>query len=187
VPTEIKILIGDDTEGLDARFIARDTELDLAWLQIKAPGGRQFAALDLPAAAQEAVKPRLGQRLLALGMMGRFFGQEALVSEGVVAGRTRKPRELIVVRGGLDTDPGLPVFTGIGQLIGFACLQQPDAEELAGSLANLAARGRGLLLPVATVARATQRAKEVQGSEEPETRPVPPADTEPPEEGEEPG
>ena len=34
-PTDIKILIGDDTEGLEAKVMARDTELDLAWVKIK--------------------------------------------------------------------------------------------------------------------------------------------------------
>ena len=55
VPTDIKILIGDDTEGRAAKFIARDTELDLAWLQIKDPGDHRFACLDLPAAVQAGV------------------------------------------------------------------------------------------------------------------------------------
>ena len=162
VPTNIRVLIGEDTEGLPATFIARDTELDLAWLQIKEPGEREFAYLDLAAVAEDGVKPRLGQRVLALGVMGRYFGREVLVSEGQVAGRTHKPRELYIVRGNLDTDPGLPVFATDGQLIGFACLQQPDAEEFAGSPANMLARGRGLILPVETVAKATARAKEVQ-------------------------
>jgi hypothetical protein len=166
IPTDIKILVGDDTEGREAKFIARDTELDLAWLQIKDPGDHRFAALDLPAAVQAGVKPKLGQRLLTLGVMGRYFGQEVLVSEGYVAGRTHKPRELYVVRGALDTDPGLPVFTPQGQLAGFACIQQPDADEVSGNPANMMARGRGLILPVETVAKATVQAKAAPASDD---------------------
>jgi S1-C subfamily serine protease len=171
VPTNIRVLVGEDTEGLPATFIARDTELDLAWLQIKEPGDRKFADLDLAVAAMAGVKPKVGQRVLALGVMGRYFGREVLVSEGQVAGRTHKPRELYVVRGNLDTDPGLPVFATDGQLVGFACLQQPEAEEFAGSPANMLARGRGLILPAETVAKATARAKEVQstGDTEPDS------------------
>jgi S1-C subfamily serine protease len=169
IPTDIKILIGDDTEGRAAKFIARDTELDLAWLQIKDPGDHRFACLDLPAAVQAGVKLKLGQRLLALGVMGRYFGQEVLVSEGQVAGRTHKPRELYVVRGALDTDPGLPVFTAQGQLAGFACIQTPDADEITGNPANMLARGRGLILPVETVAKATASAKQVRTSDDQET------------------
>lgn len=165
VPSDIRVLAGDDTEGLPATFIARDTELDLAWLQIKQASERKFAYVDLDAATKAGAQLHLGQRLLALGMMGRYFGQEVLVSEGQVAGRTHKPRELLVVRGGLDTDPGLPVFTADGQIVGFACLQQPEAEELAGSPPNLLARGRGLILPVETVAKATRQAQELQAGE----------------------
>ena len=170
VPTNIRIMIGDDTEGLPAVFLARDTELDLAWLRIKQPaaaGERKFPYLDLETAAKTARKPVLGERLLALGVMGRYFGQEVLVTEGLVAGRTRKPRDLIVMRGSLDTDPGLPVFTADGHVIGFACLQQPDPEELAGGPANLMSRGRGLIVPIEAVAKATVRAKEVQSGDEP--------------------
>jgi S1-C subfamily serine protease len=176
VPTDIKVLIGDDTEGRPAKFIARDTELDLAWLQIKDPGDRRFACLDLPAAVEAGVKLKLGQRLLALGVMGRYFGQEVLVSEGYIAGRTHKPRDLYVVRGALDTDPGLPVFTARGELAGFACIQQPDADEISGNPANMLARGRGLILPVETVAKATASAKQVRAAEDQEAEQGTPED-----------
>lgn len=186
VPTDIKVLIGDDTEGLPATYVARDTELDLAWLQIKDVGDRQFASVELDAAVRANVKPRLGQRLLTLGVMGRYFGQEVLVSEGQVAGRTHKPRELYVVRGSLDTDPGLPIFTAQGELVGFACVQQPEADEVSGNAANLLARGRGLVLPVETVAKATARAREVRDSEEAATELAPTDEAaEPDEPGEE--
>jgi S1-C subfamily serine protease len=167
VPTNIRVLVGDDTEGLPAVFLARDTELDLAWLRIKEPGARKFAYLDLDAAVKAAHQTTLGQRLLALGVMGRYFGREVLVTEGHVAGRTRKPRDLIVMRGALDTDPGLPIFTPDGKVIGFACLQQPEPEELAGGPLSLMSRGRGLIVPIESVAKATVRAKEVQSEEEP--------------------
>jgi hypothetical protein len=176
VPTNIRVLIGDDTEGLPAVFLARDTELDLAWLRIKEPaavGDRKFAYLDLDAAVKAEHKAVLGARLLALGVMGRYFGQEVLVTEGLVAGRTHKPRDLIVMRGAVDTDPGLPVFTASGHVIGFACLQQPDPDELAGGPANLMSRGRGLIVPIEAVAKATVRAKEVQSEEEPPDAPGP--------------
>ncbi len=168
VPTDIKILIGDDTEGLEADFVARDSELDLAWLQIKEPGDQQFAYLNLPAGAAQNVAPHLGQRILGLGRMGKYFGEVWLVSEGRVAGSTSKPRDLYVVRGGLDTDPGLPVYTTAGDLLGFATIQQPDEDEVAGSPPNLTARGRGLILPARTVLKATARAKDILEAEQAE-------------------
>ncbi len=162
IPTKIKVLIGDDTEGVEARFVARDTELDLAWLQIKEPGERRFACVDLNAAEE----PVLGQRVLTLGIMGKYFGEAVLVSEGRLAGRAHKPRELYIFRGSLDTDAGLPVFMASGRLVGFATLQRPEADEVSGDQSGMTTRGWGLILPAATVAKATVRAKEVQEAEE---------------------
>lgn len=168
IPTEIKILSGDDTEGLDAKFVARDTELDLAWLQIKEPGERKFPHLDLRGAARDPVRPKLGERLLTMGVMGKYFGKEVLVTEGYIAGRTRKPRDLYVSRGDMDNDPGLPVFTPQGKLVGFECLQRPDADEVTGSRSDMTTRGFGLILPLATVAKATERAREILAAEQAE-------------------
>jgi S1-C subfamily serine protease len=164
IPTKIKVLVGDDTEGLEARFVARDTELDLAWVQIKEPGDRRFACIDLSAAEE----PVLGQRVLTLGLMGKYFGEAVLVSEGRLAGHTHKPRDLYIFRGSLDTDAGLPVFTAAGRLVGFATLQRPEADEVSGDMSGMTTRGYGLILPAATMAKATARAKEVQATEESE-------------------
>lgn len=165
VPTDIRVITSDAADGLEAAFVARDTELDLAWLRIKEPGDREFPYVDLANTGDRHTTPDLGARLLALGVMGRYFGQEILVTEGLMAGRTHKPRELYVIRGGLDTDPGLPIFSPDGGVVGFACVQSPDADEMAGSPANLVARGRGLVLPVATVAKATARARDIEVSD----------------------
>jgi S1-C subfamily serine protease len=165
VPTDIRVLVGDDMQGQPARFVARDSELDLAWLRIDVPPGRSYAFVDLENAAKAAGRPQVGERVLALALMGRYFGQAVLVTEGQVAGKTRKPRELYVVRGAVDTDPGLPVFSARAEVIGFACLQQPSAEEVSGNFANLLARGRGLILPIQAVQKATVRAREVEAEE----------------------
>jgi S1-C subfamily serine protease len=159
VPTDIKVHPRDCADGLDARFVARDSELDLAWLKIQAAPGRKFACIDLTGTTG-APTPQLGERVLGLGLMGRYFGQEVLVTESRVVGRTHKPRDLYVIRGALDTDPGLPVFTADGQVLGFACIQSPDPQEFAPgtNYAAVIARGRGLILPLQTVRMATRRA-----------------------------
>lgn len=43
----IKVLVGDDTEGVDAKLIGRDSELELAWVQIDTPADKAYAAVDL--------------------------------------------------------------------------------------------------------------------------------------------
>jgi hypothetical protein len=167
MPTDISVYTRDCAEGLEARFVARDTELDLAWLKIKAAPGQKFACIDLAKLGTSAPDPQLGRRVLGLGMMGRYFGQEVLVTESLVVGRTHKPRDLYVIRGALDTDPGLPVFTADGRVFGFACIQSPDPQDFAPgtNYAAVVARGRGLILPLAAVSKATARALESDGPE----------------------
>jgi hypothetical protein len=159
-PTGIKVLIGKDTEGLDATFLARDSELDLAWVRIKEPGETPFACLDL----SEAATPRLGRPLLAFRRMSKYFDRAILVSTGILAGKTEKPRDLLVPSGGLDLQPGLPVFTPDGLVVGIVVIQMPGEEEMEGNFRSFRGLGRdmmgGLILPAAEVLKATNRAKQ---------------------------
>jgi len=167
-PTDLKVLIGNDTEGLDAELLARDSELDLTWVRIKEPGDKTFAYLDL----SKAATPTLGQPLMALRKMGKYFGRAVVVSEGRLAGKTSKPRKLFVPGGGLDLEPGLPVFTLGGRVVGIVVIQMPDKEEMGGDF--LAFRGMardiagGLILPAADVLKATRRAEEIAKEDEDE-------------------
>jgi hypothetical protein len=158
-PTDIKVLIGDDTEGLEARVLARDSELDLAWVQIKKPGDRKFVSLDLSKSAM----PIPGERLLAVRKMAKYFDRALTVSEGRLAGKTHKPRDLLVPSGTLSLETGLPVFTASGDVVGISVLQMPEEDELQSMALTGIGRdiSNGLVLPVAEVVRATARAKEV--------------------------
>lgn len=162
VPTDLRVLIGDDTEGLEAELLARDTELDLAWVRIKDPGEKTFAALDLARSA----KPRLGQRLLTIVRLGKYFDRAAVVHELRVAGFTNKPRELIVPSGG-GAELGGPVYTADGKLVGVTILQLPEIAESSGSpvgmlsqMSDVEGAMTGLILPAEQVLKATKRAKE---------------------------
>ena len=171
-PTDIKVLVGDDTEGLEAKVLARDTELDLAWVKIKEPGDKKFAALDLEKSA--AVNP--GDRVLTIRRMAKFFDRASTISEGRMAGRTSKPRDLLIPGGGIDIEPGQPTFTPDGRLVGIVVLQLPDVEEIEGNQSAFMGMSRdilnGLILPIGEVAKATKRAKErpeEEGDEEDES------------------
>ncbi|MBN2561140.1 MAG: trypsin-like peptidase domain-containing protein [Phycisphaerae bacterium] len=174
-PTDIKVLIGDDTEGVEAKLLARDSELDLAWVQIKEPGDKKFTHLDL----SKAATPTLGQRLLALRRMGKYFDRAVVISEGRLAGRTKKPRDLFVPGSGLDVEPGLPIFTEDGSVLGIVVMQMPDEEEMESSPMSFFDSGRdmfsGLILPCSEVIKATKRAKQAgeedEGDDEPRAEP----------------
>lgn len=168
-PTDIKVLVGDDTEGLEAKVVARDSELDLAWVQIEEPGDTKFSHCDFAKAAT----PKIGQRVFVVRRMGKFFDRVAAVSEGRVGGITTKPRDLYVPAGNLATALGLPIFTTDGTVVGVAILQTPDAEEagmdpmsMLGNIFNMQDMMSGLILPAAEVVKATKRALETAEAEE---------------------
>lgn len=156
-PTDLKVLIGDDNQGLDAELLARDSELDLAWVKIRRPGEKPFAAVDL----SKAGKARLGARLLALDRLDKFYGRAPWVGEVRISSMPRKPRELLVPTG--DTLAlGIPIFTRTGELIGVTIGSLPDADAAAAdmeSILDTLADSLGtVILPVDEVAKATTRA-----------------------------
>ncbi|MFO0973365.1 MAG: hypothetical protein U1A27_08020 [Phycisphaerae bacterium] len=160
-PTEIKILAGDDNEGVPARVVARDSELDLAWVEVKKPPAKPFDAIDLNLAGT----PKVGDTLVALRRMDKQFDRVVVVSEGWLAGTVRKPRELLVPGGTIGTALGLPIFTADGAPVGLIITQAPDDDDESGS--DRIARAFGLrqqspplILPAAEVLNATHRARE---------------------------
>jgi len=159
-PTDLKVLVGDDNQGVEAEFIARDTELDLAWIRIKKPD-KKYTCLDLTKAA----RPAIGDPILCVHRMDKYFDRTAVVSEGRIGGITKKPRELFVPTAGSAADMGVPVYTPAGELIGLTIIQTPDTDEAANPM-SMISRMSGLkdmgnlILPAAEIAKATKRALE---------------------------
>lgn len=151
-PTDLKILIGDDTVGLEAKLLATDAELDLAWLRVKdatkLPGSLKF--IDFSKSQTAA----LGDRVFSVNRMEKFFDRAPIVSEGRIAGETKKPREMLVPGGGLDVEPGMAVFNNGGMPIGIAVFQAPDPEDMEGAGGSNAT----LILPADQLKKATERA-----------------------------
>lgn len=176
-PTDIKVIVGDAAEGVDAKFVARDTELDLAWIQIKEPGDKKFAFIDLTKSAT----PKLGQRIISIYRTSKFYDRAPSIVETMINTVVRKPRELYLAAE-LDPALGLPAFTADGKVAGVSVLQLPDTED--ESNAQMARINRmahsnefsGALLPAAEVVKATARAKETAASqpadEESESKPA---------------
>lgn len=151
--SDFKVLIGDDHEGEEASLVARDKELDLAWVRLrKAPTGK------LPAVDLSSPPPvRAGERLMTLRRLGRFFDRAPEVLEGRVSAVLSKPRDLYAPGSGMGGAVGEPVFNTQGQFVGIYVLQAPEADdedsESAEDLSEV------MILPGATVAKATERAK----------------------------
>jgi len=167
-PTDIKVLIGEDTEGLAAKVMARDTELDLAWVQIKEPGEKKFACVDL----KDGADGKVGQPVVSVRRMAKYFDRVTVIGESRVAGVTKKPRRLYVPTLPLTSNLGLPVFTPEGKVLGVAVLQMPSDEDEEDSPAAMFSRMSslqemmsGMILPAADVIEATQRARQTAATQ----------------------
>jgi hypothetical protein len=154
-PTEFKVLIGDDPEGYEARLLARDADLELAWLQLKTPG-KKLPSLDLTARPQ----PQVGDKLLTLSKTPRYLGRAPVVAENALGGTATRPRPLLMLAG-LTLLPGTAVFSNAGVLVGVSIAQRADE----GERATAGQRAPTLVLPVEELAAATKRAQEPPASE----------------------
>jgi Trypsin-like peptidase domain len=171
-PRETKVIPAAGGDGLDARLVARDSERDLAWLQVEAGAEKLGAAvLDLDHRAELAT----GDRFYRLRRMDKFFGSAPVVTEGVVAAVIDKPRRLLVPAEPASGGLGLPAFTADGALVGITVIQMPAAEDqddmLSSGLSFLSSAAKlqdmvgGLILPAADVAKATRLAREMAAAE----------------------
>lgn len=168
-PTDLKVLIGDDAEGRDAQLLARDSELDLAWVKLDDPGDKPFSHLDFT----KGVKPEIGQRVISLKRMGKYFARTVVVAGGWITGVTSKPRDLFVASTDIAMSHGVPVFTVDGRIVGFTVTQAPDEGDVGanpmamlGRMSNMQEMMTGFILPADELAKATRRALKSNESSE---------------------
>ncbi len=162
-PTDIKVLVGDDTQGVEAKMIAKDGELDLAWIQINEPAadGYSFISFD------HAANPEIGDAIFGVRRMGKFFDRATLVSESRICGTTKKPRKLYFDTTGNAISMGHPVYDATGTVVGVGTMVMPDQDEMEGLRGMFSAQEdfrTGMILSAEEVVKATARAKEVAAS-----------------------
>jgi hypothetical protein len=164
-PENVRVLIGDDVEGVEATVVARDSELDLAWVQITEPGEEGYPFVDVEEAGAD-MSP--GTELLAIGCLPEYYGRARVVVGGHIAGMTTKPRPYIVPSQELAAEAGVPVFTADeNAFVGMLVLVTPEAEDVGGALNSDRIREMigVFVLPASDVARATARAREAAAVE----------------------
>ncbi len=166
-PREIEVLLDDRSDGLAARLLARDTERDLAWVQLdESVGGLESRVLDLTRDAE--LGP--GDRFYSVRRLDKFFGSVPVVGAGTIAAVISKPRKLLVPAEPATGGLGKPMFTADGRLVGITVIQMPAAEDqigslLAGGMSFLSSAAKlqdmvgGLILPASEVAKATRLAR----------------------------
>jgi len=154
-PQEIKVMVGPDTAGLDAEVLMRDRERDLAWLRITAEVEEPLPSINFA----EGTKATLGQKLLQVWKLDKFFDLAPYVTAGRVGAVVTKPRELFIANGEIAI--GLPVFDEAGHPLGFSVLQLPTEEEMSamsGSNPYAAQLFARTVLPAEAVHAATEQA-----------------------------
>lgn len=168
-PTEIKVLIGEDTQGVEAKMIARDSDLALGWFQIDKPDEKGYSFLDF-AEGSPAVG---GDTLMVVSQMGKFFHRANIVTEGKVACVTSKPRKLLIPSISLvAADFGVPVFDSQSRPVGIFTAVLPDKDEFQGSPEVIreiqqSVPGFKMIIPADEVVAATKRAKETAATNPP--------------------
>ena len=145
---DYRIIIGDETEENEARLVARDSELDLAWFRMTNAKGRTLPYLHLG----DSTKLHVGDTYYTIGRMAERFNRAPVVWDGGVNGRITAPRTLLVATGGSG-----PVFAEDGVLAGFL-IQQPDedGDDAAGPMVQMPIQ---FILPAEELAKATEQAR----------------------------
>lgn len=117
--TDVKILLEDGRE-IPARFVLRDHDLDLAFVQPEA-GDVKLPYLNL----EGARVPRPLDDLIFIYRAGKILNRQVSVALGQVQTVVRKPRTFIVSDWLNSTAAlGSPVFDGSGALVGIVVLRR---------------------------------------------------------------
>ena len=153
---DIKIIIGDDdSEKYEAKLIARDSDLDLAWVQITDTKGQTFKYVDF----QNSVLLEVGDSYYTISRMGERFDRVPLVSSASIAAVVQNPRPLLVGSGTMSW--GGPVFGADGKAAGFVITQPPEpGEQGSMSLESMMNMG-GFILPAKKIVKAMEQAREI--------------------------
>ncbi|MBL8760378.1 MAG: hypothetical protein JNL50_03665 [Phycisphaerae bacterium] len=163
-PRDIKVTVENNEDALDAKLIARDSELDLAWIKVSELKGMTLTSIDLAAAAT----PALADEMVGVGRLSKYFDHAPMLTFCRVSALAKKPRNLIIPSD--MNDLGIPVFTNSGKLVGVTIVQLPEVDEDNDEDMRSQLRGLGasmVILPAADVAAATKHALETADADAP--------------------
>jgi hypothetical protein len=118
-PSSVKVLFANEAKEFDAVIVARDSTLNLAFVQILDLEKREVSAVDLSKAADT----RIGASLLGITRMSRGFDCAPRFGRVLVTGKVEKPRAMWAVASNFD-GLGLPVFDAAGAPVGVLASQE---------------------------------------------------------------
>ena len=145
----LRVVVPGEATERPAVVAAKDTDTQLAYVQILEVGAKGLPALDLAS----GVEPRVGQDVVSVWRDHAVFDYAPWLLRGYVTARVERPR-LLYATGGDNLMAGLPAFDEAGRLVGVVIRE--------GAPESTVETGTGLrpfLLPVADVARSLAAAR----------------------------
>lgn len=139
--SDFRVFVGGRSEPLTARYLSRDVDRGLAWLQLEGEG--QPAGIDLGQSC--ALQP--GERYLGLWRLPARQGGAPTTAPGFVGGRTSAPFPALTVAGPIG-----PVFSLEGRFCGIVVTVDVDPQGGGGR-----AWQENLLVDTASLERLTAR------------------------------
>lgn len=151
---DIKVLLGSDPKEWAGVIVARDSTLDLAYVQILDLEGKALAAIDL----EQGREPRVGENLFGVTRNGRGFDYAPALRRLYVSSRIESPRLFWDFTGEFG-ESGLPAFDLEGTPVGVIVNQQSaeGADEGGGSHQDT------FLLPLSAVSKSLMQARKRVG------------------------
>jgi S1-C subfamily serine protease len=140
-PQNLKILFGNEEKEYDAQIVAKDTKLDLIFVQIMELGDRKISHIGLAG----ELEPEIGQELFTTTRLPRGFDNAPVLGRVLVTGEVEKPRRMWSMSGTI-AGPGMPVFNFAGEAIGVISNQEASAGVGAGGQ-----QSRPFILPLKTI------------------------------------
>jgi hypothetical protein len=157
-PVHLKVQVGTEETERDAILVAKDTALDVAFLQVvEQVDGLPQAAKGLSLPSVDVSKPveiRAGVPLHGVSRRGRAFDHSPYLRFAYASQRIEKPRAMWGVRGEFTSELGLPVFDEAGSAVG-VLLQQDAGEGGEDEVAETAT----FLVPLDAIAKPMEAAK----------------------------
>lgn len=179
---EIKVVFGNDPKEWEGVLVARESTLDLAYVQVLGLGETKVPALDL-AKAVESRKgdPRLGEPLFGASRAGRGFDYAPSIARSYLTCRIENPRRMWDLAGDFY-ESGLPLFDMSGRPAAILVNQTSTAgaDEGGGSHSGVFALPLGPVVKSLEQARtrvpaAMKKAEESKKDAPKEEAPKPPA------------
>jgi S1-C subfamily serine protease len=123
-PVDFKVIFGNEQDEFPAFLVAKDTKLDLAFLQVEDLADRKPA----PVAFADSVKPGVGDEVVAISRLKKGYDFAPYFASARISGAIRKPRKAWIVDGSINSY-GLPVFTMSGDVIGVLVTLTPTTQD----------------------------------------------------------